>query len=172
MRKFVVFIALVSVSILGLLISLGSSLPNLHANVLVNVGSKKYKDKDFKGALDDCNKAIGMNPKSSMAYCSRGLVKVELKDYQGAVEDYDLAVEISPKYFKAYHHRGMVKELMGDLGGACEDWRKAVSLGMESSDQSLKDQCPLLVVPMIRPIPRISSPCFLTSLSCHSGQLQ
>ncbi len=49
-----------------------------------NSGKAKYKLKDYKGALQDFNKAIELNPKYPEAYNNRGIAKAQLQDYRGS----------------------------------------------------------------------------------------
>jgi len=50
---------------------------------LAEVKLKKYQE-----ALNDCNKAIELNPEYAKAYLRRGDIKMELKDFDGATRDY------------------------------------------------------------------------------------
>jgi len=74
-----------------------------------NSGKAKYKLKDYRGAIQDYNKAIELNPKYPEAYNNRGFAKVELKDYKAAIQDYTKAIELNPNYADAYNNRGIAK---------------------------------------------------------------
>tara|TARA_B100000768_G_C10918627_1_gene224671 strand:+ start:204 stop:422 length:219 start_codon:yes stop_codon:yes gene_type:complete len=50
-------------------------------------GETKYNLKDYKGAIEDYNKAIEINPNYTYAYYNRGFAKYYLKDYNGACQD-------------------------------------------------------------------------------------
>jgi tetratricopeptide (TPR) repeat protein len=83
--------------------------PNFAAAYLARAGVKHHRFKDYKGAIQDYNKAIELTPKNepvreshvlspnAMAYKYRGDAKKELGDYRGAVEDYTKALAINPK---------------------------------------------------------------------------
>ena len=61
-------------------------------------GNTKYNQQDYKGAIQDYNKAIELNPSDAEAYNNRGNAKDILKDYRGAIQDYNKAIELNPNY--------------------------------------------------------------------------
>ncbi len=63
---------------------------------LNDLGEKKAKIYDKKGAIQALNKAIKLNPYYSEAYYYRALIKVDNKDYDGAIKDIDLAIKYDP----------------------------------------------------------------------------
>jgi protein O-mannosyl-transferase len=83
---------------------------------------------DFKGALNDFNKAIEINPKISKLYNVRGNVKASLGEMLGAVQDFNKAIEINPNFTEAINTRGSAKYFLGDKEGAVEDYSKAIVL--------------------------------------------
>ena len=63
-----------------------------------------------KGAIQDYDKAIELNPNSAYAYNNRGYAKFQLQEDYQAIEDYDKAIELDPNYAQAYHYnRGVAK---------------------------------------------------------------
>ncbi len=48
----------------------------------------------MKGAVDDCNKAIALEPDNKNAYFLRGLAKYELGEKEQACEDFSRAIEL------------------------------------------------------------------------------
>jgi len=93
--------------------------------------NQKYDTGDYKGAIDDYNKAIEINPKDADAYYNRGNAKDELNDYQGAIADYSKAIEINPQNVAAYNNRGVAKGRSKYFQSACDDFKKVASLGNE-----------------------------------------
>ncbi len=54
----------------------------------------KYKQHDYKAAINDINKAIELDPNLSNYYRNRGLCKWELGDEEGACSDISFAREL------------------------------------------------------------------------------
>jgi hypothetical protein len=55
---------------------------------------------DYKGALNDYNKLIVLNPTLAIAYYCRGICKNKLKDTTGAYSDWTKAFELGATYAK------------------------------------------------------------------------
>jgi Flp pilus assembly protein TadD len=101
------------------------------------VSGKDKDDKgDFRGALADYNQAIALNPKNSLAYNKRGILKEnKLNDVQGALFDYNQAIVLNPKLFQAYNNRGVLKnDKLNDVQGALSDYNQAIALNPKYSD--------------------------------------
>jgi len=91
--------------------------------------NRKIGQKDYSGAIADCDKAILMNGSNkSWAYNSRGLAKMALKDHTGAIIDFSMAMELSPanKFFA--YSRANAKRIKGDNEGAISDYNTALQL--------------------------------------------
>jgi Flp pilus assembly protein TadD len=57
-------------------------------------GHTKLLLEDFKGSLDDFNKAIQLDPKDRSAYYGRGFSKLNSSDIEGACIDWSKAGEL------------------------------------------------------------------------------
>lgn len=88
----------------------------------------KFESRDYKGAIEDFDKIISLDPKYTVAYAYRGHSKVNIEDYAAAIEDFDKAVELNPKFDAAYVDRGRAKSLSGDYRGAIVDFTKAIEI--------------------------------------------
>jgi len=94
----------------------------------------KWKDKDYEGAIKDCNKALQLDPDFAEAYSRRGTAKHDLGDKQGVIADYDKALQLNPNYAHAYNNRGVAKSALGDKQGAIADYDKALQLNPNYAD--------------------------------------
>jgi tetratricopeptide (TPR) repeat protein len=106
-----------------------------------NKGFTESTKANYQAAIDDYNKAIGLNPSYAWAYNVRGAAKYYLKDYKGAIEDCSKAIEINPKLADAYYGRGIAKYYLNDKNGACSDWGKAVEIGSSDANELIKLFC-------------------------------
>lgn len=95
-------------------------------------GRTRVHRSDFRGALEDFNRALELNPKSSMLRNNRGGALLSLGDLQAALEEFTVAVALDPAYAEARLNRGQTKADLGDWNGAIEDLEKALSLTSES----------------------------------------
>jgi tetratricopeptide (TPR) repeat protein len=66
----------------------GGTFTRFSAEDFFNRGVEKYDKGDKKGALQEWNKAIEVNPTFTKAYANRSIVHAELGDKKGAAEDY------------------------------------------------------------------------------------
>lgn len=71
---------------------------------------------ELKLALTDCDKAVALNPKSALAYDSRGLVNLQLGRYRAAIGDYTSALTTA-SFGSSYFGRGVAKLRLGDISG-------------------------------------------------------
>lgn len=83
---------------------------------------------DERGAIQDYNRAIELNPNYAEAYNNRGITKSNLKDYRGAIQDYNKTIELNPDDPSPYINRGRAKSDIEDYQGAIQDCSKAIEL--------------------------------------------
>ena len=131
MKKFITIILLICISL-----SLPCFASNMNAEAYFKTGVSKQKLKDYKGALEDYNKAIQLNPNDFNAYSNRGADKFELKDYKGAIEDYTMAIQLNlnkADNSEFYFNRGAAKASLKDYEDSITDFTKATQLNSDNS---------------------------------------
>jgi tetratricopeptide (TPR) repeat protein len=101
---------------------------NNNADFYNNRGNEKYFLEDYKGAIQDCDKAIKQNPNYAGAYKLRGMANRKLKNNDSAIRDYCKAIELNPNDPQAYIFCGDAKIALGDIHGGCLDLDKAGEL--------------------------------------------
>jgi len=65
-------------------------------------GFDKTKISDWKGALQDFNKAIELNPNFEEAYVGRAIVMMHMGDNKGALLELNKAINLNPNLSDAY----------------------------------------------------------------------
>lgn len=96
-------------------------------------GVDKAKIGDFKGAIDDFNISIEMEP-TGQAYYNRAYSKSMLEDFKSAIEDFDKTIEFEYRLAEAYFERGYCKDQLNDPSGAISDYSKAIKLKKDYTD--------------------------------------
>ncbi|MCR4317625.1 MAG: tetratricopeptide repeat protein [Planctomycetes bacterium] len=103
------------------------------ARLITNRGLIRKDQGDFAGAMEDFNRAIGLDPNLAAAYSNRASVKIDLGDLQGALDDYDRAIELNPRQFEFYVSRGSLLTNMGDYENAIKDLNVALEFNPRST---------------------------------------
>jgi len=75
-------------------------------------------------AIADYSKAIEVDPKFTLAYCSRAAVV----SHRDGVLDYTSAIEIDPGYTIAYYRRGCLHDELGNLEESIKDFTMTIRL--------------------------------------------
>jgi tetratricopeptide (TPR) repeat protein len=98
--------------------------PNLKAsqNFYFN-GSRKAKEGDHRGAIEDFTKSLELVRNASV-YMQRGYSYLLLQDYQSSLYDMNEAIKLAPVLDKAYFARAICRFEMQDFITAEEDLRK------------------------------------------------
>ena len=99
-----------------------------------NKGFAKDEAGDYKGALTEYSKAIGLDSNFAKAYYVRGICKEKLGDTKGSVSDLTKAISLNHTSPKAYFIRGNYRYELGDVEGALQDFTKTVELDLVDYD--------------------------------------
>ena len=65
--------------------------------------------------IENCTKAVILNPNDANAYYYRGYSKGVLKDHIGAIEDFTKVIVLNPEYAEASRNRALAKEALLDV---------------------------------------------------------
>lgn len=91
-------------------------------------GYQRLQNGDYKGALEDYNEVVRLEPNDPENYLNRGLVKEKMKDLAGALADYSHALKLDEKNAKAWVSRGNIVSKFGNWKEALEDYSAAITL--------------------------------------------
>jgi len=109
-----------------------------HFGVYLDRADAKYKSGDYKGAIEDYDKAIELTKgfKSNMSdyLVKRASANERLERYSDAIADYDKAIERNPENQSAYFNRALVKNSLKDYTGAIADYSKVIELDPKNAD--------------------------------------
>jgi tetratricopeptide (TPR) repeat protein len=92
-------------------------------------GKDKQLQQDYRGAISDYTKAIGLDNNFTAAYESRAYCRSNLADFNGAIADISMAIKVEDlDSLKSdlYIYRGQLKEESGDYLGAMDDYGQAI----------------------------------------------
>jgi tetratricopeptide (TPR) repeat protein len=104
-------------------------------------GNAKSDNGDWKGAIEDYNKAVKFNPKNAEGYYRRALMAHNLKDYWIAINDYSNAISLNNAYADAFFGRGLCYFEVGKKDHCCIDLSKASGLGNNEAANTLANLC-------------------------------
>jgi tetratricopeptide (TPR) repeat protein len=79
-------------------------------------------------AVEECTKAINIDPNFTEAYMYRGNIKGILLDHKGAIKDYSKVIELEPENETAYTRRGTSYNFSKQYSKALNDFNMAIKL--------------------------------------------
>jgi tetratricopeptide (TPR) repeat protein len=89
-------------------------------------GYRLHRQKNYKEALDELNKALEIDPRNAEAYYWRGRTLVNLGRLDQGVEDFKTAVKFKPDYSEAYDHLGWLASRQGQVDEGIAYLTKAI----------------------------------------------
>jgi len=99
-----------------------------------NRGLTKNNMGNYKGAIEDYDGAIKINPKYVQAWYNRGFSKGMYQDFSGAITDFNEAIQLYPSHYQAYNNRGNAKGMLGDYKNALTDFTEALRIKPDYSE--------------------------------------
>lgn len=91
-------------------------------------GMVGFKQKNYRGAIVDFDRAIALNPELAEAYYYRGFAWGKLEEYKLAIDDFDRALEIKPLWAEAYNNRGNIYYKLKEYEKAIADYQRSLSI--------------------------------------------
>ena len=88
---------------------------------------------ELEKAIDDYNKAISLNPKSTEAYVFRGETYSKLADHKKAIADFTNAIKLDPKNIRAFRGRAAAYCMLNQYQNAIDDSTKAIDLDPQNA---------------------------------------
>jgi len=96
-------------------------------------GYRLHRQKSYKEALAELNKAIQMDPRNAEAYYWRGRTLVNLGRLDQGADDFKRAVTFKPDYAEAYDHLGWLASKRGDVDEGIAYLTKAIEFKPENA---------------------------------------
>ncbi|MDR3118026.1 MAG: serine protease [Mediterranea sp.] len=97
--------------------------------------------KQFQRALDDINKAIGINPEELTYRAELAVVNIRIGRSEEAVSVLKDALAIDPNYSEAYRLTGLAQVQLKQQNEACASFAKAKELGDPNVDALIEKHC-------------------------------
>lgn len=94
------------------------------AEAYFNRGNVYISQGDYNRAIANYDRAIEIDPDSSLAYGNRAIAYVRQRNYRGAI---------------AYNNRAALFALQGDKQGTCQDLEQAAQLLLERGNTAQSD---------------------------------
>jgi tetratricopeptide (TPR) repeat protein len=103
------------------------------AGALVNLGTIRYRLRQFKEAEDYYNRALEADPNYSLAHFNLGNLYDERGDLSKAQLCYESALRINPRYGDAHFNLALLCERRGDALRAVHHWKAYLKIDNASS---------------------------------------
>lgn len=87
----------------------------------INRGLARDKMNNLRGAMEDYNMAIDLDPNNTLVRMNRGMLRERVGDYNRAIEDYSFVIERVPDNIRARYLRALLLRQAGDWQGAIDD---------------------------------------------------
>jgi len=95
-------------------------------SAILNRAITKVMMKDTRGAIQDFNRAVDLNPYAAHVYFNRANLYASLRKYKESEEDYTRALSLKPGDALVYKRRADVLGKQGKKVAAIEDYKRAI----------------------------------------------
>lgn len=103
------------------------------AKTYLGKGYRLHRQKNYKEALAELNKAIEADPRNAEAYYWRGRTLVNLGQPDQGNEDFKTAVKFKPDYAEAYDHLGWLASKRGEVDEGIAYLTKSIEFKPENA---------------------------------------
>lgn len=97
-----------------------AQMPRQH-NLYLNRALARYHQSNLRGAMNDYDAALDLNPNSYVGHFNRGLLRAQVGDDNRAIEDFSFVIEKEPENFIAIYNRAILLDNIGDYRSALRD---------------------------------------------------
>lgn len=111
--------------------------PDLIA-ALINRGVAYKSMGEYRSAIADYSRALGIVPKDALLYQNRANAYRAMGDYDAALNDIEKSIELDPKSAGAWYVRGAIAEARGNRGSARGYYMTALGLDPENKAYQAK----------------------------------
>ena len=94
---------------------------NPKSNYYINRALTRYHRGELRGAMNDYDLAIDLEPNNVLGRYNRGLLRAQVGDDNRAIEDFNVVIEYEPDNTMATFNRALLLTQTGDLEGAEDD---------------------------------------------------
>jgi len=103
------------------------------AGALVNLGTIRYRLRQFKEAEDYYTRALAADPQYPLAHFNLGNLYDERGELQRAYQCYEAALRINPRYGDAHFNLALLCERRGDSLRAVHHWKAYLKIDSTSN---------------------------------------
>ena len=98
------------------------------ADRLARQSRLEFSDGDYNRAIATASEAMRLDPKSTLAFLSRGNAYMRQGDNDRAIADFNEAIRLNPKSARAFDDRGFAYAHKNDVDRAIADFNEAIRL--------------------------------------------
>jgi len=94
-----------------------------------NLALQQYQIRNYRGTIDNLNRAAQLNPTDYRLYNLRGIARVQVGNVNNAIADFSQAISLNPQAAAAYRNRGLAHlRRVGEEQQARADLQQAATL--------------------------------------------
>lgn len=91
------------------------------ADLYLNRALARYNQDNLRGAMDDYDATLELNPYNFLGHYNRGLLRAQVGDDNRAIEDFNFVIEKEPDNHIAIYNRAILLNNIGDYKGSMRD---------------------------------------------------